>query len=86
MESIDKLILAISPETQQITTYHESGTTQPILGQPQKTLYRPINHQGQIHTLAQLKASTHARGLPVIEYAIANVYRKESKDQQRLFS
>lgn len=85
MDSIDKLVLAISPETQQVTAYHEVGQTNPILGQQPVPLYRPINHQGQVHTLAQLKAATYALGQPVQVYERAKIYKREDEKQERLW-
>lgn len=85
MDSIDKLVLAISPETQQVTAYHEVGATQPMLGQPSKPLYRPVNHQGQVHTLAQLKNATYAQGQPVQIYERAKVYKREDEKQEKLW-
>jgi len=85
MDSIDKLVLAISPETQQVTAYHEVGATQPILGQPTFPLYRPVNHQGQVHTLTQLKNATYAHGQPVIEYTVSKKYTRETEKQEKLW-
>lgn len=85
MDSIDKIVLAISPETQQLTAYYEDGKTQPILGQTSIPLYRPVNNQGQVYTMIELKYTTFAHGQPVIEYQIDKKHFKSNPIQRALW-
>ena len=73
IKPLERLVLAIDPQTERPRVFYLSGVEEQGLCQPRADVYESFEGVSRKYTMQQLKTATYNRNLPVITY--------EMKDQ-----
>jgi hypothetical protein len=84
-DKLEKLVIAIDPDTQRPRVFQHAGYNNVILGQPKLELYRAFEGTSKMYTLRQLKSASYIHELPILVYNLVDTLPKPDRKQGELF-